>query len=372
MINRPRQFPWVQALRAIAALSVAFLHVSNDAVTGGRDPSGLIETVRRAMPWAGGGNIFFVISGFIMIHASARLFGQPGGWATFLWRRLRRIVPLYWVATTIFLAVLLLQRSAIRGEIGGSAYVLASYAFLPWERPDGLTVPVLSLGWSLNYEMFFYLVLTPFLRLPRGRAVLGSAAGLCCLVLAGRYMIPPSGPLSFWSDPIILEFVIGMALALAVAGRSVPAWARLIMAGTAGVYLHMAAIGSFPSDSISMAVPGALLVGAAVAGPAAERTSRLTRIMVRLGDASYAMYLFHPFVMRGVTVIAAHLGVRSEAGGIWTVALSLGIAQVCALCINAGFERNLARYGAAVDWTVWRRRWAIGGIPAPTAVKRMR
>jgi peptidoglycan/LPS O-acetylase OafA/YrhL len=341
MANAPRLFPWVQALRAIAAVSVAFVHTANDAVTAGSDPAGVIESVVRAMPWVAGVDIFFVISGFVIIHASGSLFAQPGGWARFLRRRLTRIVPLYWALTALFLLTLVLRPMAVRGDIGGAGYILASFLFLPWPRPDGLMEPALGLGWTLNYEMFFYLVLTPFLLLRRGRAVLASGLALCVLVAAGRYA--GFGPqLAFWSDPIILEFVIGMGLALAVdAGLRLPGWLRLILIAAAIAILHQQAGGPGISRVLSFGLPGALLVMAAVTGRAPRPGSWPTRTLIRLGDASYAMYLFHPFVMRGATLVSAHLGRRSETSGILTVLLSLIVAQLCALAINAWFERNV-------------------------------
>jgi exopolysaccharide production protein ExoZ len=338
-----RLYPWVQGLRAAAALAVAFFHVTNDAITAGRDPIGWIAAANGFMPWIAGVDIFFVISGFVIVHASANLFAAPGGSRVFLRRRLIRIVPLYWTMTTLFLAVTLLQPSTTHGAMGGAGYILASYAFLPWPRPDGLMEPALGLGWTLNYEMFFYLVLTPFLGLPRLGAVLGSAACLALLVVAGQTLGLNAAALRFWADPIVLEFVAGMGLALTVAhGLTLPDWLRLTLVATACVWLHLLADAPAAWRVLAFGLPGALLVAAAVTGRRPERTTRAMRILVRLGDASYALYLCHPFVMRGFTLVGAHLGPPTTASGILYVGLSLAAAQLCALAINAGFERKLS------------------------------
>jgi peptidoglycan/LPS O-acetylase OafA/YrhL len=356
MPNTPRTgpglLPWVQALRALAAFSVAFYHIANDAIAAGRDPAGLIGMAIRSMPWVAGVDIFFVISGFIIVHASANLFASPAGARRFLHRRLTRIVPLYWLLTTLFLATAVLQRSAVHGAIGSAAYILASYLFLPWPRPDGVIEPALGLGWTLDYEMFFYLVLAPFLLLPRAAAVPAAAAVLGALVAAGRIFGFTSPQLNFWSDPIILEFVLGMGLALAVAaGLTLPGWARLAMVGVGIAALHLCASGSTGWRVIAFGLPAALLVAAAVTPRQAKRPNLPTpslptpnpimRALVRLGDASYAMYLFHPFIMRGFTQLSAHVATRSEASGILYIVLSLLAAQVCALAINAWVERKL-------------------------------
>lgn len=339
---RPRLYPWVQALRAIAAGAVAFSHIANDAIVAGRDPSGAIARATGSMPWIAGVDIFFVISGFVIVHASANLFAQPGGSVRFLRRRLTRIVPLYWMLTTLFLAMTLLRRSAIHGETGGPGYILASYLFIPFARPDGLPEPALGLGWTLNYEMFFYLVMTPFLTLPRLAAVAGSAAALCLLVGFGQMVGFGILPLQFWSDPIVLEFVLGMGLALAVArGFALPGWVRVGLIAIAVVWLHQLAGGPIAGRLTSFGLPGAMLVAAAVSNRRADRTGTIARGLMRLGDASYAMYLFHPFVMRGFTLLGGRFATHTETSGVVYVATSLAVAQLCALAINAGFERKV-------------------------------
>ena len=74
-----------------------------------------------------------------------------------------------------------------------------------------------------------------------------------------------------------------------------------------------------------------------------EYPTPVLRAIVRLGDASYAMYLFHPFVMRGFTLLGARLDAHTEASGIIIAAASMVVAQICALAINAGFERKLTK-----------------------------
>ena len=227
--------------------------------------------------------------------------------------------------------------------MGGAGYILASYFFIPWPRPDGLMEPALGLGWTLNYEMFFYLVLTPFLLLPRTRAVLGSAAALCLLVAVGQVFGFGSVFLRFWADPIILEFVLGMGIALAVAnGLTIPGWLRLAMVAAVVICLHEQAEGAFASRVVSFGLPGALLVAAAVSSRRPERLGPAMRGLIRLGDASYAMYLFHPFVMRSLTLLVTGVGTNTEAGSIaHGRAEHDDSATLCSFVINAGFEIKL-------------------------------
>jgi peptidoglycan/LPS O-acetylase OafA/YrhL len=190
--------------------------------------------------------------------------------------------------------------------------------------------------------MFFYCLLSPFLRYRREAAVVGCALSLCVLVAVGHFANFGATALEYWANPIVLEFVLGMGIALAVArGRSLPGWVRLVLAGLAVLYMHVQGDLPFSARVLTFGVPGAMLVIAAVSGRRAESDSRTMRCLVRLGDASYAMYLFHPFVMRTATLLGERLGAHSEASGITIVVLSLMAAQICALLINMIFERRI-------------------------------
>jgi peptidoglycan/LPS O-acetylase OafA/YrhL len=134
---------------------------------------------------------------------------------------------------------------------------------------------------------------------------------------------------------------MGLALAVA-AGLSLPGWLRLALIGIAVVALHLQASGVSGWRVVSFGLPGAMLVTAAVSARRPERVSLSMRGLVRLGDASYAMYLFHPFIMRGFTLLGARFGAPTEASGVLYVLLSLITAQASALAINVGFERKLA------------------------------
>jgi hypothetical protein len=81
-------------IRAIAALLVFWGHAINAVHQK-------IEADFPHLYGPFGVDLFFVISGFVMVYSSERLFGQPGAPITFFVRRLARIVPLYWLATAV-------------------------------------------------------------------------------------------------------------------------------------------------------------------------------------------------------------------------------------------------------------------------------
>ena len=341
----------VQVLRALAALSVAMLHAQFDAgvvaqrTTGGFRPS-------EMFPWAAGVDVFFVISGFIMVHASGRLFGTRGGRRIFLAHRVARVVPLYWAVTTLYVAVALAVPALInRGELT-PGYVLASYLFIPIEGPDGHVLPLYGLGWTLNYEMFFYGLFALALGLRRSLAVSAVTVALLVLVAAGR-VVPLPQPLAFWTDPILLEFAFGMALALA--REHGVRLGRATALALAAVALALLAIDLGRADAplwlprvLAYGVPAALLVAAAALRPGGEaRPGPLTRLAVAVGDASYALYLLHPFVIRAGREAMLAGGLAVVVGPWAFVAFALVLASAAALVVHRVFERPL---------TAWTRR----------------
>src|SRR5262245_45669982 len=145
----------IQMLRALAALAIVFYHAQYDAETLAAR-FGLAYQPSSLMPWSAGVDVFFVISGFIMVHTSRKLFATAEGSRVFLGRRIARIIPIYWLLTTLYAALALLAPAVLNNDAPSLGEIVKSYLFIPFARPNGQIHPVLLLGWTLNYEMFFY------------------------------------------------------------------------------------------------------------------------------------------------------------------------------------------------------------------------
>lgn len=337
----------VQVLRAAAALSVATIHAEHEgrlrAAAGGGD------VAARAFPWEAGVDVFFVISGFVMVYASGRLFGRAGATRDFLARRVARIVPLYWLATTVFLLVLALRPDLVRSPPPTAWTTLSSYLFIPFARPDGLVQPVYSLGWTLNYEMFFYGLFALALALPRRRAVAAVAAALAALIATGLVAGSLPQPFGFWTDTVLVEFALGMGLGLLRAeGVTIGPAARLAYAAAGLAWLWSvggdAVTRTGLSQAVLFAVPAALLVAACGLAPGARPgtpETGLARVGSALGDASYAVYLLHPFVIRAAGRALDASGLAA-AFGPWGFALvGLGATLAVSLLVYRLVERPL-------------------------------
>jgi peptidoglycan/LPS O-acetylase OafA/YrhL len=334
----------IQILRAIAALMVVLGHAQNDA---------LVEALRTIggfnrstlFPWGSGVDLFFVISGFVMVYSSRKLFGAGGG-RTFVIRRLIRIVPLYWMITAIMLVILAYVSWLGKHSFPGISEIIASLGFVPFaQHDDGQPRPLVPHGWTLNYEMYFYLVFALALRFRCSLAVAATSAILILPVVMGMFFHPLNTALSYWSDPIILEFIIGMLIALIWRSgvRIKPGFAAImLLAGIGSLALDldaMTTVGPTDVDAngfsrlLGAGLPMAMIFSSAVLyDPLAPIRGRISAFFALVGDASYALYLFHPLAIIFARKLYVFCGVAS-VGGFWPligieIALAIALAFV--------------------------------------------
>ncbi len=338
----------IQVLRGAAALAVVILHGQHEAeLYAGRSGPTFTPV---AFPFEAGVDVFFVISGFVMIYASRGLFGRHGARRRFLAHRVARVVPLYWSTTTLYLGLALVVPTLLNGATPTLGYVVASYLFVPVARPDGLVQPIYSLGWTLNYEMFFYVVFALAIGLDRRRATAAILGVLALLSATGLVLSLPQ-PLATWTDPLLLEFGIGIALGLTRSeGVGLARLARVALA-LAGITLFAVQDGE-PLAGLARAllygVPAACLVAACGLGhDDTTDESRLDHWADRwgawIGDASYALYLTHPFAIRGAREALRIAGLASFVPARVFLAIALATAAAAALLVHRAVERPLTR-----------------------------
>jgi exopolysaccharide production protein ExoZ len=344
----------IQTLRAIAALAVVVMHIPEDLAVRGY---GHLPPFGKG---AFGVDLFFVISGFVMVYASRHLFAREGAGVEFFLRRAARIIPLYWLVTSFLVFI-------ARSQIGVSPHyswqhIAASYLFIPYPRPiDGTFLPLLPLGWTLNYEMFFYAVFAVALILPRVAAISAVSMLLVLMSIAGA-LLPLPQPLRFWADPIILEFVYGMLLAEAyIRGIRLPRIAAVlaIAVGVAGAVLYDPNVASSVSlRGIAWGLPAAVLFAGVVLSVSWSVGS--SRILHVLGAASYSLYLTHPVVFIYMASYFGRLGLPAYSPPPLTGALWLVAALLVAVVIYLTFEKPVTR----VLQRRIRARWAASQAAA--------
>ena len=296
----------IQYLRAIAALMVVIVHMGIPL---------------KRMGWVGvwperlssGVNIFFVISGFIMFVMT---YGKNVGPAEFYYRRIVRIVPLYWMLTSIIVLIMLISPSAMNGYKFELSHVIASYLFIPAVNPmTGTLLPVLIPGWTLNYEMFFYLMFGAALLLSATRRLVVMLAALGGLAALGVFQP------SFYTSSIMVEFGVGIAIGwLFVKGFTLPWW--FTSTSVFGGFIFIAIFGSPVAAGqdgsflrlLLWGVPSAFIVAGALS---AEKHGQLrqSRLLHLMGDASYSTYLSHKLCLSLVCRWWISLGLAEPPGG---------------------------------------------------------
>jgi exopolysaccharide production protein ExoZ len=325
----------IQLLRAIAATAVIVTHVQYDFV----HHLALPNSLPIYLSFLGAGvHLFFVISGFIMVYSSERLFGRIGGSTEFLFRRIARIVPLYWAVTTLMLGY-----DAVRGFAAADAsasLVISSYFFIPYLRPSGEMGPLYGVGWTLNYEMFFYAIFAAAIFATR-RIAICSIIGI--LILFSTIHALSDGlplPFGFWFDPIILEFALGMMLGVAYQAKvRLPDGWRLVllMAAAGGFFWQATPWHPQLPDWIGLGIPSVFAVSAAAL---ANKPFQFPAIN-RLGDASYAIYLVHP-MMIALARMLAEKNYLKPAAIPWIYLIGVVAASIgAALIVHQYFEKPI-------------------------------
>jgi exopolysaccharide production protein ExoZ len=283
----------LQALRAVAAYMVVMHHVFfpwNDYLGA---PSGIRVDYDLG---AHGVDIFFVISGFIMAETTRQARISP---AQFISRRLRRVVPLYWLVTgAVCLGVLAgLQISGLRSL--DAAQVLKSLFFIPILPGCGTaTGPIVFVGWTLNYEMYFHLLFSISLLASRTGSRLAVVTLLLLMPFVAKAALG-SPYVDYYASSLVFEFMFGMLIAF-YAPREAWRWGAAygwvcLGTGTAAMLALSEPILWGIAEimrGLGTGVPAALIVLGAVL---LERNQRIIRdgFIIEQGNASYSIYLTH-------------------------------------------------------------------------------
>lgn len=333
-----RHFVYVQYLRAIAALLVVYFH------TKIYDPQ-FIWRFDRSFGY-GGVDIFFAVSGFIMTLNNYERRQSPG---RFMISRMLRIYPPYWVATTISVVLFFLAPFAfIKDEID-LPYIVYSYALLPLNNPAATSggVPFLKIAWTLVFEMYFYVIFACSLAFPRAIARLSlQAAFILAMIAYGAFQHPSGAPMSFFTSPMALEFLLGCVVGMLV-GANACDWSRSIFVVGLVAFTFLFLIGGGHGDGalrvIHLGVPamGCLLCTALLELHHGAEWKSSTMLLI--GDASYSIYLFHPFVLTAVRLASKtlNIGTTSSAGGAIGVSVCVLACGLVGVLAHVWIEKPL-------------------------------
>lgn len=308
----------IQYLRAVAAIMVVIFHCYQSVP--------FMRPNLEGLGWLRSGvDIFFVISGYVMVVSTQ---GRELSPSQFLGRRIQRIVPIYWIATGAMI---------VAGLAADWVQAVTSLFFIPHLHPvEGWYQPLVLPGWTLNYEMFFYALFALSLILREQFRLATMAVALGGLAVAGA-LFSPSGIAGFYSDPVIVEFLLGMAIA-----RFRPKAHWLLLP------LGFVALILFDGHGHRLFTYG--IAAAAIVAGALSLEQKLPHwhLPALLGDASYSIYIFH-FMLIGAFVKIWQIDGVDNA---WFAPLALLFVLPIGLLIHLALEKPL---GEALRNGGWSR-----------------
>ena len=275
--------------------------------------------------WLSSGvDIFFVISGFIMWVSVARRPATSAG--EFMRNRLIRIVPIYWLVSVGVLAMTIVAPEFLHSTVFSAPHALASFLFLPARHPvTGEFWPLLVPGWTLNYEMLFYLLFAGAIAgadgVPRRRLAI-IAVLITSVVLLGTALENRVDVMHFYANPILLEFLAGILIGIVYLELRVrSSWAWFVPFGAGFVLLWLSQRTGLFASATNL-VAASMIVAGALFAPAFSN-----RALKALGDASYSLYLTH-------VVTLAAIG-QMWVGGLQRLGAPLFVISALTSCVLA-------------------------------------
>ncbi|WDI32302.1 acyltransferase [Hyphococcus flavus] len=328
----------IQALRGIAALMVLVSHING--IEPNMPGSDLLPDQLRI--GTTGVDLFFLISGFVMVTVAERTRAGVGGAARFAYNRVARIYPLYWLASLTILIIYL----------GGEALFAIPYEEKPLVSSFLLApakgLPLLTVGWTLIHELYFYVVFSIILLAAPNRKVLMLTFWGFFIIIANIADWTSANP---WTklifSPLTFEFLTGAFLAYLVKKTSGRWGWPAFFAGLAILSYQAVGFGDREWELIvdhgaraaTYTAPFALILYGAAALERAQQI-KAPDWLTAIGDASYSLYLFHvPAVMIVTQLVIITLGDRGVADNLIMITACFAAALISAFIIHRLVER---------------------------------
>jgi exopolysaccharide production protein ExoZ len=290
----------IQALRGIAVLSVVFFHLLMIERKYGGSKTILPDFFQFGMF---GVDLFFVISGFVMFTVSRGRFQIPKHALRFIYHRVARIYPTYWVYSILVLIVFLLKPTWVNNSQGNQVNILSSFLLLPSE-----TLPLVMVGWTLIHEMYFYLIFfIIFLLISERQLFYAIFLWGICVVLLNLSLESSTPALALISHPLTFEFMGGCILASIYYKKEIKIKNSILLI-LASLSLLSAIYGYLYYNRVTgqiaplgwwriviFGIPALFMVSCITS---AERNGFIMHTsLILIGDASFSLYLSHGLTM---------------------------------------------------------------------------
>ncbi len=315
----------IQYLRGIAAMAVVLAHITSHQ----RPLVGEQSVVLPDVSGFWGVDIFFVISGFIIVYITRDIAPGFAASRNFFCKRLIRIVPAYWFFT---LLIFFIEKWNIFGNAEASKVnvmmLLKSMFFM---KPG---FPLLFVGWTLTLEMFFYSIFALLMIFVKDS---GRVVAVCILFVALAllpYLVDSEDRyFRFYTQTVLLEFVAGMIIAYRFRRNPSAKYSQFsLLVFLVGVGLMVASNVVFDMETLNRhrallwGVPAALIVYGALR----FQDFWGSRLASMLGSISYSLYLCHIMC----AYISAKIALDWVLPGVSQGWVYLSLAMVSSLIVS--------------------------------------
>ncbi len=325
-INK-KEITSIHYMRGIAASFIVFYHILNR--------KNIYNNLY--IDWLNSGvDLFFVISGFVIFSVAMNPNTSP---KEFLRRRFIRVVPLYWFFTSMFILFSLYIPNFNTSFIFHANQAIKSFLFIPHYHPSHSKEiwPILIPGWSLNYEIFFYIIFAGILL--TGRIYIFSKITIIFTsIITLKLFIESKNPIFVaYTNPIIFEFVAGIFFANLYYNTSLFKNRKNIQyIGIALIIISFFLlllslhpnIGQIPR-AIKWGLPTSLIIFGCLLSEDLIAKFKISFLRV-LGNASYSIYLSHSFGIGACTFMWKRINYPLQ--GISLFLFTIISFLVCILC----------------------------------------
>lgn len=319
----------IQWMRGIAVMMVFIYHIEDilNLLPGFESHYSFWKHYGYSAP-----DLFFVISGFIMCFVTFELKFRPVGW---LVRRFLRIYPIYWIFAFVSIAVWMINPSLTMGS-GEQTWdtVLLYFLILPQEN-----MPLLFVAWTLEHEIVFYTIVFIVASLSGKSRALVITMGVLSFIGIMKVLLKDKFPiLNFWDYHIfslyMLQFFMGVLIfefrdKLKNSGVITPLVCGMVLFVISGIVCTPMPLNEEHISKVFLfGLSFSLLLVGAINWELRTREKingfieyKRRPFLVQMGDASYSIYLSHPFCFSLCGKIIAMTGLT-------------GTFSIIALCVG--------------------------------------
>jgi len=335
----------LQVYRGIAAVLVVMVHLSQ--MTAKR----LDQVAFFNLFYAGwsGVDYFFVLSGFIMVYVHRSAIGKKDQLKSFLVKRAVRIYPIYWIITLAVWCLFLVIPAFANNQDLSLGHGIASLLLIPQKDPHYQDKFILEVGWTLIYEIYFYLLFSIAIWLKPKHSRLILSGWLLVTLLHYRKIVKFPDDF-FWLKTVFgemnLEFVLGcLAAYIVIKYNNKIGKYRWILFGIANlgyvILLMLAAWGNIGFGRVTtFGVLATLLIIAATSIDLKD-SPKIPYLLIFLGDASYSIFLTHMPVLSAITKILQQANLGKYFDGLFAPALVAVFAVVFGCIFYSLIEKPL-------------------------------